>query len=321
LTDPEAPVSTVTVRRGFTLIELLVVIAIIAVLIALLLPAVQAAREAARRAQCVNNLKQLALAVMNYESVNNRFPPGAIGRDPVTGNYPTSTQLGGFDRQPFLVAILRFIEQGTLFDAYNMNFQFERIENQTVRGTVITVYNCPSDTAQVFFKTTTDYDVKGSYGVNWGQVNFLNQGLRAPFFLLYGAAFADITDGTSNTLMMLEVRQTPSPNTTVLDRRGRVWNDDSACYQVSTTLTPNSSAPDFSACQNNPVPNTPCINGGVSGPDNSQFYMAARSLHPGGVNASFCDGSVRFIKNSINLATWKALSSEAGGEVVSADSY
>jgi prepilin-type N-terminal cleavage/methylation domain-containing protein/prepilin-type processing-associated H-X9-DG protein len=308
-------------RSGFTLIELLVVIAIIAVLIALLLPAVQAAREAARRAQCVNNLKQLGLAVMNYEQVNNRFPPGAIGHDPVTGNYPTTTQTGGYDRQPFLVAVLQFIEQGSLFNSYNMVFNFEFIANQTTRGAKIAVYNCPSEDPQVFFKTATDYDVKGSYGINWGVNTFFNPILKGPYWLSYGAAIADIIDGTSNTLHMTEIRQTPSPNTTALDRRGRIWNDDSACYQVTTLLTPNSSAPDFSACVNNPVPYTPCINGGTSGAVTLGYYMAARGLHPGGVNASMCDGSVRFVKNTINLTTWRAISSQAGGEVVSSDSY
>ena len=95
-------------RRGFTLIELLVVIAIIAVLIALLPPAVQLAREAARRISCVNNLKQLALAVQNYHDIHNRFPIGGIGHDPVTGLYPPANY-----RQPFIVGVLPFIEQGT----------------------------------------------------------------------------------------------------------------------------------------------------------------------------------------------------------------
>jgi prepilin-type N-terminal cleavage/methylation domain-containing protein len=312
------PLSRRAPTRAFTLIELLVVIAIIAVLIALLLPAVQAAREAARRSQCINNLKQLGLAVMNYESISNRFPIGAIGHDPVTGNYPST---GYSYREPFIVALLPFIEQGTIYQSYNMSLQFEELANLTSRGTVINTFNCPSDVAQVFSKSTTDYDVKGSYGVNWGQNTFFNPIQKGPYWLLYGAAIADITDGTSNTLHMMEIRQTPSPNTTVLDRRGRIWNDDSACYQVTTLLTPNSSAPDYSACVNNPVPNTPCINGGTSGTVTLGYYMAARSLHPGGVNVSMCDVSVRFIKNSIDLKTWRALSSEAGGEVVSADSY
>jgi prepilin-type N-terminal cleavage/methylation domain-containing protein/prepilin-type processing-associated H-X9-DG protein len=302
-------------RAGFTLIELLVVIAIIAVLIALLLPAVQAAREAARRIQCVNNLKQLGLAVMNYEDVNNRFPMGGSGHDPVTGTYKIT------DRQPFLPAILPLIEQGAMANSYNYSLNFENIQNQTVRSIKLNVYNCPSDTPQIFFKTATDYDVKGNYGLNWGANIYFTPILKGPYWLSYGAAIADITDGTSNTMNMLEIRQTPSPNKTLIDRRGRIWNDDSACYQVSALLTPNSTQPDYSNCQNNPQPNTPCKNGGCCGTITLQYYMAARSLHPGGVNVSMCDGSVRFLKNSISPITYRAISSEAGNEVVSADSY
>jgi prepilin-type N-terminal cleavage/methylation domain-containing protein/prepilin-type processing-associated H-X9-DG protein len=301
---------------GFTLIELLVVIAIIAVLIALLLPAVQSAREATRRIQCVNNLKQLALSVQNYHDIYNRFPIGGIGHDPVTGLYPPANY-----RQPFIIGVLPFIEQGTLFNAYNMNDQFETLMNLTVRGTQIATYNCPSDTPQVFYKTASDYDVKGSYGVNWGVNIYFMPILKGPFWLAYRATIAEITDGTSNTVELTEVRQTPSPNTSVLNRRGRVWNDDSACYQVTAKLTPNSTAPDYSACQNNPIPNTPCFNGGTSGTITLSYYMAARSAHPGGVNAAFCDGSVHFVKNSINPPTSQALFSEAGGEVISSDSY
>ena len=153
--------------------------------------------------------------------------------------------------------------------------QFETVMNLTVRGTPINAYSCPSETPQVFTKTATDYDVKGSYGVNWGVNIYFTPVLKGPFWLAYGAAIAEITDGTSNTAELLEIRQTPSPGTTALDRRGRIWNDDSATYQVTAKLTPNSTAPDYSACQNNPIPNTPCINGGTSGTITLSYYMAS----------------------------------------------
>ena len=299
---------------GFTLIELLVVIAIIAVLIALLLPAVQAAREAARRMQCVNNLKQLALATQNYHDIHGRFPLGGVGHDPITGAYAPVNAY----RQPFVESVLPFIEQGTLYAAYNLNDWYEDVANLTVRATRIATYCCPSDQAILFYKTTTVYDVKGSYGVNWGQGTFFAPILKGPFWLSYGAPIAEITDGTSNTVEMTELRQTPSPDIAHLDRRARMWNDDSATYQVSARLTPNSSAPDLGTCLNNPIPNTPCVAGGSS---SLTFYIGARSAHPGGVNASFCDGSVRFVKNTVNLLTWQALFSEAGGEVISADQF
>jgi prepilin-type N-terminal cleavage/methylation domain-containing protein/prepilin-type processing-associated H-X9-DG protein len=319
-----------SLRRAFTLIELLVVIAIIAVLIALLLPAVQAAREAARRAQCVNNLKQLGLAVQNYHDVNLRFPIGTQGRDPVTGNYPTN-----YYRQPFVVAVLPYIEQTGLSNSYNYQLIiFENVANNTTRLTKINVYNCPSDQSVLFAKPgAAPLDVKGNYGINWGRNTFMVQGLPgspsglpgcvAPFFLTYGASMAEITDGTSNTLLMLELFQTTSPQndatgTSTLDRRGRIWNDDTATYEVSTKLAPNSPLPDDGFCVNDLPAKAPCIND--TGSINNHT-LASRSRHPGGINVLFCDGSVHFLKNTINLKTYGDLSTKGSGEVISSDAY
>src|SRR4051794_35166455 len=177
-------------RRAFTLIELLVVIAIIAVLIALLLPAVQAAREAARRIQCVNNLKQLGIALHNYESTHDQFPIG-VYRVPATGlNLPN-----GY-KAVFVVGILPFIEQGNLFSSYNMNLLFNVPDNATTRLSTIKAYQCPSDESQIFNQasgsTFVPMDAKGSYGLNWGVNNYWDQGqgngrAAAPFYMGYGA--------------------------------------------------------------------------------------------------------------------------------------
>lgn len=319
-------------RSAFTLIELLVVIAIISVLIALLLPAVQSAREAARRIQCVNNLKQLGLGLQNYHDINLRFPMGAQGRDPTTGLYPLPNY-----RQPFVVTLMPYYEQTALYNSYNFGQPlFESVANNTARLTKINVYSCPSDTPRVFAKqvgsAVQEFDVKGNYGVNWGQGTFWNQGSDtavptargwAPFYLSYGASLAEILDGSSNTLAMLEMLQSASPNATLgnppdLDRRARIWNDDSATYQISTRLNPNSGAPDYGRCVNDPVAKLPCIN---DTSDGRGYYLASRSRHPGGVNALFCDGSVHFLKNTISLPTYQALSTRAGGEVISGDAY
>src|SRR5258708_5754449 len=123
-------------RRGFTLIELLVVIAIIAVLIALLLPAVQAAREAARRAQCVNNLKQLGLAVMNYADVNGALPPTAINAKPSNGLTPDFSMK---------TRLLPHMEQTPAYNALNFSAYYNSAQNFTVRCMAINTFVCPSD--------------------------------------------------------------------------------------------------------------------------------------------------------------------------------
>jgi prepilin-type N-terminal cleavage/methylation domain-containing protein/prepilin-type processing-associated H-X9-DG protein len=299
-------------RAGFTLIELLVVISILAMLIALLLPAVQAAREAARRIQCTNNMKQLGLSLHHYHDIHERFPPGSVGRDPVTA-------LGGSYRIPFCVALLPFLEQDQVFAAYNMNVSFQNPGNSTTRLTKLDTFQCPSDVPVLFINgNSVAFDHKGNYGVNWGPDTYTNQQPGgAPFYVNYGAVFADFIDGTSNTLAMMEMRQAPSRIAGALDRRGRLWNDDSSCYQITARQTPNSVDPDFGICGNDPSNNLPCINM----TSQRDHFLTARSQHVGGLNTLFCDGSVHFFKETIAGATWKSLSTMRGGEVFAADSF
>jgi prepilin-type N-terminal cleavage/methylation domain-containing protein len=189
-------------RKGFTLIELLVVIAIIGVLIALLLPAVQSAREAARRMQCTNNLKQIGLALHNYHDTHGRFPLGST---------QVATPVGPY-RQPFLTALMPFLEQRALYESYNYHLSFQTENNATTRTYRVGVFDCPSDTPQTFVNNGGNVtDVKGSYGVNWGQNTYGDQVLPAPFFLNYGATFAEIRDGTSNNVADAGDHPDPAP--------------------------------------------------------------------------------------------------------------
>jgi len=313
-----------TQGRGFTLIELLVVIAIIAVLIALLLPAVQAAREAARRAQCINNFKQFGLAFHNYHQALGSFPIGAIANAP---NWPCIPSL----RTPWMMQLLPYLEATNLGNAFNYSLGIAgpnwmgTYSNTTIAGTRLTVVNCPSDVPSYL---QVPWRCKMNIGGNWGNTELgqLNIGnpvagnpsagilnLKSPLTLNFVRTMSDFTDGTSNTLLLSELIQAQN----IGDLRSEWWNE--VDMEFMTYTTPNSTTPDLltCCCVNNPQGNEPCIQAGGW----NDMFMASRSRHPGGVNSLFADGSVKFIKNSINLGTWRALSSCAGYEVVSSDSY
>jgi prepilin-type N-terminal cleavage/methylation domain-containing protein/prepilin-type processing-associated H-X9-DG protein len=334
-------------RSAFTLIELLVVIAIIAVLIALLLPAVQAAREAARRAQCVNNLKQLGIAMHNYQTAVGTLPQG----------------MNGDAWGTWLVAVLPFIEQQPLFNAWNSYgnntgaapyvdgpLRYNGACNITVTSSRVSAYYCPSDggnTAVTGIGQTingrTMNVTQQNYVVNFGNTDMEQMTFNGIPFL--GAPFTDIgsplvdiaggnyqqrqadgtamttypfsafTDGLSNTMMVSEVIVGQS-NGGAWDLRGFSWGGPPSEY--TALIGPNSNSPDVlwaGECQYPYAQNPPCTVADLI------WYHGARSRHPGGVNVCMIDGSVKFMKNSINLNTWSALSTTQGGEVISSDAY
>lgn len=324
-------------RAGFTLIELLVVIAIIAVLIALLLPAVQAAREAARRAQCINNLKQVGLALHNYESSNSCFPPGVIGF-----GFENGSCARRYDHS-LLAFILPYGEQTARFNTINFFFSTSSIRNTTSFDFRIETYVCPSDLPY------TKLDVRGlgccaysqsSYsgvvGVGeavwfgfWGANRSYCEAIEPDgmFGRQYTYQIAHVTDGTSNTLFVGETsRYIGEPGSPF-----NFWNRNSVfggsvgdvrmqglAYvvpRINANAVANRS-PDIDASSLQTISNW------WQRPLNLTYgQFGFRSQHPGGANFLLGDGSVKFIKSTINPATYRAVGTRAGGEAVSADSW
>lgn len=317
-------------RSAFTLIELLVVIAIIGVLIALLLPAVQSAREAARRAQCLNNLKQLGIALHTYHDANGMFP---LGR-----TIPFDTSYSSIAR------ILPFVEQTTVGNAMNVDLSWSGLENQTVTTTNLSLLLCPSDSAElpVGWAGTNYRANEGTRISMWhgaSDPGGVNAGMPAPnglFFASVGIKAADIRDGLSQTAAFSEHVLGDFDNTRATRDADTFWpqtypaNADDAvrlCREMDWRDVQYQRVSDVGA---------PWIYGyhsttsyWHSGPPNSVSCMfppsrimtIANSRHPGGVNVGMADGSVRFIKETVNLETWRALGSRNGGEVISADAF
>jgi prepilin-type N-terminal cleavage/methylation domain-containing protein/prepilin-type processing-associated H-X9-DG protein len=338
-------------RRGFTLIELLVVIAIIAVLIALLLPAVQAAREAARRTQCVNNMKQLGLAIQNYHDFSNSFPPGRIWTPSPTQAFPTI--LAGVQNTPWFVLMLPQFEQQSLYNAFNFAlgsegpnqpFPLGFIANSTVESIKVAMFQCPSDSVNTYvFPPPLNVGAlgaavltRGNYAAAWGNTNW-GQGVGSESVLatpyLQSAfghngqiTFASVTDGSSNTVFMSEVIQG-----TASDVRGLMWSVTAGSSSFNSRLAPNGVTDllgQFSgfdqlsgstSCVNDPGHGLPCASQTNHGSNTA--FSASRSRHPGGVNSLFGDGSVHFMKSTINPTVWVGLNTIQAGEVIGADAY
>jgi prepilin-type N-terminal cleavage/methylation domain-containing protein/prepilin-type processing-associated H-X9-DG protein len=349
-------------RRAFTLIELLVVISIIAVLIALLLPAVQAAREAARRAQCVNNLKQIGIALHNYHDVNGSFPMGS--GNCLTALPGTYTSKQGISVH---VAMLPQMEQMAMYNAFNFNWGIDEnaepmrsIQSTALNGQ-IRAFLCPSDprgggsytNSNNYFGsvgTTTNFTntavgpmppvmanlqstglfgFQRSYGINTvtdGTSNTiafaestvgdttLTKGKRdIGITSVAGAKVGEMQDATSNmanTLSGLAACDAAyrSGSYGVDTQRGKNWAHGGMAFTLFNTVAKPSSSATWTYCSS-------------SGSGAASTYSESDSYHSGGVNTLLADGSVRFMKTSINQVTWMALGTRGNGEVIDASSY
>jgi prepilin-type N-terminal cleavage/methylation domain-containing protein/prepilin-type processing-associated H-X9-DG protein len=322
-------------RFGFTLIELLVVIAIIGILIGLLLPAVQKVRESANRAKCSNNLKQIGLGLHNYHSAYELFPPGQS-----TGNEDSVPPPNyRFHRGCWFQPILPFVEQDALYrqiDSWDRSFNggFHYITDSPGHGTVVPSFMCPADPANPkvlthFHDSSTGNPVADSQGFHGNYVlcsgnDYFNPAssrdgtkLDGIFYAMSKTRIADVTDGTSNTLMSSESIIVPD-NSSTDDLRGRYYNHFLGEATFSTKDPPNTTLPDGSNLCITNYPMAPCqvVPYPFSSMPSSTAIHYARSYHPGGVNVGLADGSVQFMANSVDPVAFRALGTRAGGEVV-----
>lgn len=334
-------------RTGFTLIELLVVIAIIAVLISLLLPAVQSAREAARRISCANNLKQLGLAMHQYENANGVFPPAVVLR---LNNNGSVAWFGGWSAQG---RILPYLEQNASYSAINFSERYSNPMNTTIASLTISALICPSEIKPEAKLDGTFYVGSVNYGVShgdwfvWGGA--AGYDARGMFTVNRSRSVASVSDGLSNTLMMSEVKtyqpyyrdtgaisgmsptSIPAPNadpasitsaffsSTAPKTSGHTeWVDGHVHQGGFTTAFPPNKKIMGTAGKNIDVDLTSVreVNGGPT-----YSAITSRSYHPGGVQVLKADGSVKFIKETVEGNIWRGLSTINGGEVLSADAY
>ncbi|MCE9525132.1 MAG: DUF1559 domain-containing protein [Planctomycetales bacterium] len=316
-------------RSAFTLVELLVVIAIIGVLVALLLPAVQFARESARRMQCGSQMRQFGIAMHTYHDTLKTLPPG-IG----AGNMSTHAYL------------LPFMEYSNVHQQIDFTVSWNNVNNAAARGTVVPIFNCPSDRmdARIRGLAGTNYRACQGSGILFGgtlQTNPSKQDYGVPlpngvFYQKSATPFGEITDGLSNTAAFSEHIRGDGDNTQANERMDT--------FEPGTQpKTPDQALADCLAVnwqdlskQGYSDVGFPWLEGyhstslyyHVGGPNSrscmypsNRIMTSANSNHPNGVNVTLCDGSVRFVGNSVNLQVWRRIGSRDGNDPVNATDF
>ncbi|MFO0811339.1 MAG: DUF1559 domain-containing protein [Gemmataceae bacterium] len=330
-------------RRAFTLIELLVVIAIIAVLIGLLLPAVQKVREAASRAKCQNNIKQIALAVHNYESASGSLPPAIVNTSSATvipglEDYLLPTPISGriYSNQGFLAILLPYIEQATVLvqgsGGYNTHLDYDNAQNQAAASTRIPLYECPSNfvehivnpnpTSTTFFPATSDYMAvtrSNSNAAVWTGLGLAFPGTEGCNSVLTAnkrRKMLDVPDGMSNTLMIGEsaarhegwVLGARAKDAVTLGFTAGAWAQNSnniVCAGTKGPLTPGQVTPTVGkVTAAADLPTALTINAWNQG----ELY----AFHNGICNVAMGDGSVRSLRDNISMLALQKLA--AGGD-------
>jgi prepilin-type N-terminal cleavage/methylation domain-containing protein/prepilin-type processing-associated H-X9-DG protein len=290
-------------RRAFTLLELSIVVGIIGILIALLLPAIQSAREQARRAQCTNNLLQLGIAMGNYASTHSVLPPGVVN-----DKGPIVSQPVGY-HHAWTVQILPFIGQDNVYRRFDLVDSVYAPSNETARSVMISTFLCPS----VWFRIGTNYvgchhDVEAPVAADNHGVLYLNSHIR----------FDDITDGLSQTVLMgesiwneSELLSWASGTRATLRNTGSPLNGPSplsALYPYTARLTEAEKRAELARMI-------------AEGVIPAGFVGGFSSAHPGGGNFAFCDGAVRFIKQTVQQRVYQLVGNRADGELISDDAF
>jgi len=331
----ELPAVSKSKRAAFTLVELLVVIAIIGILVALLLPAIQAAREAARRTSCTNNMRQIGVALNNYVTLNKRLPKGHVSKpDPDSGDPKSYFS--------WITQILPFVEETGLYDQINLKIGLDELTTGTNRTTLFQyqlisfkTFLCPSDieAGEINFF----YGARGNYAANVGQGNLWMDDLSpwrcshpisyspAPphaskcpngksamlrlgvFMVNYGRKLSEVTDGTSKTVAVSEIRKVEG-----VDTRGSLHFSAGVMY-MHDFLPNDTSRPDNSRYCGDDLTYAPCLFTGQEW--KGAWFHTARSAHPNGLNSMLLDGSVRFVAQTISEELWKAIGTPDGDEV------